>query len=223
MLPLAPLRLPGDSGPAQPPAVEVPWFRVPSDPPGAERVGLRVARGADGRLSRLEADVAVVEIDGREDILVDLSALDRPAVGLRLRFALAAGEDLNARVEVEGSDDLSSWRRLASAQALVELSSGDARLSRDAVAFAPSRLPYLRLRRLDGGAALPVSAVEALPAPDALGSGADAASRQLELTGEADTGTPGRFSYRLPGPLPVTGVNLRLAGRSGVAAVTLWS
>jgi hypothetical protein len=223
MLPLAPLRLPGEPEAIPPPPVEVPWFRVPADASGGERMGLRIARGADGRLSRLEAEVAAVEDEGGEDILADLSALERPATGLRLRFALAPGEDLNARVEVEGSEDLSHWQRLASAQALVDLRSGGSRLTRDAVTFAPSRLPYLRLRRVDGGAALPVGAVEALPAPDAVGMSGDQSSHLVAVNGAAEQGTPGRFGYRLPGPLPVTALNLRLAGRNGVAAVTLWS
>jgi hypothetical protein len=223
MLPLAPLRPTGESEAPPPPPVEVPWFRVPADPSGGEQLGLRIARGPDGRLSRLEAEVAAVEGARGEDVLLDLSALERKIAGLRLRLALAPGEDLNARVDIEGSEDLSHWQRLVSAQALVDLRSGESRLVRDVVAFAPSRLPYLRIRRADGGAALPVEAVEALPASDAEGMSGNQSSHLVEVTGAAEQGTPGRFGYRLPGPLPVTGLNLRLAGRNGVAAVTLWS
>ncbi|HRQ63459.1 MAG TPA: DUF3999 family protein [Xanthomonadaceae bacterium] len=225
MIPLTPIRPPEQELlPVQPSAVPVPWFRVPQpETDGDERIELLIARGADGRLSRLHAEVSPREdTAGAEDVLIDLSMFEVPYDLIEFAFDLAPGEGLNARVDVDGSDDLSDWRRLAHGSALVDLSAGDARLQRHRVELPATSHAYLRVRRSDSQRRLPVAdiAVQAIADPAGI---VPPQTRQLKLSGEAEAEHEGAFLYRSDGPYPVSRVNLRLADRNSVADVVLLS
>lgn len=235
-VPLGPVAQPRQRAQAlQPEPVPVPMFAVPRDAPGAnagDSVALHIARGTDGRLLRLDAEVSPGLADEAPgDLLLDLSAFERPVAALALQLAADSGA-VNARVAVDGSDDLGSWRQVADGQAVVSLSEGGFRLQRTRLEFAPTGFDYLRIRRVDGHRPLPVAAVAAVPAPVEAGLLAPPV-RELLLPGspaEPDDdsrasrdGLAGVFDYEGAGPFPVAAVDVALADRNAIAEVVVSS
>ncbi len=222
-LPLGPLP---DSTPTdQPPTpanIELPMFRVPRPAQaGGESLRLLIERADDGRLRRIETavDSAPAPAAGG-DWLLDLSSVDSPLRGLLLVPAPEVADQLNARVEISGSRDLDRWQAIVPSQAVLSLREGELRLQRLSLPFTEGRWPYLRLRRIDADADLPLTAVLGLPAPP---SATRDDRRQLDLQGVAVAGEPGVFDYRLPGPYPIDRVGVLPADRNALAAVTLVS
>lgn len=213
--------------PAPPAPVEVPLFRVPRETAaGGDRVELHIARGADGRLTRLDATVEPQATQVASDVLLDVSAIQQPVTALRVELDDGAiGDGLNARVEVAGSDDLANWRVLASGLALVSLRDAGLSLERRELEFPRTDLPYLRLRRIDADAALPVRAVLAQPAQQA---GPDTIEvlpprEEFVLRGEAVADAPGQFIFRSSGPFPAERIAVELADANSVAGFVLES
>lgn len=234
-VPLGPVAQPRQRAAAlQPDPVPVPMFAVPRGAPGTtggDAIALHIARGTDGRLLRLDAEVSPAAADAApSDLLLDLSAFERPVSALALHLA-ADGAALNARVAVDGSDDLGSWRQLADGLAVVSLSEGGFRLQRTRLEFPATGFDYLRVRRIDGDRALPVAGVAAVPAPVEAGLLAPPV-RQLLLPGRAadaeDDGAPrealaGVFDYESAGPFPIAAVDVALADRNSIADVVVSS
>jgi hypothetical protein len=225
LIPLMPVRPPEQATqPTQATPVPVPWFRVPqAESGGDERIELLIARGADGRLSRLHAEVSPsADAAVAEDVLIDLSMFEVPYDLILFEFDVAPGGGLNARVDVDGSDDLSHWHRLARGSALVDLSAGDARLQRHRVELPATSHAYLRVRRTDSPQPLPLVDIAAQAVEHPAGV-VPPETQHLKLSGEADAEVRGAFLYRSDGPYPVTRVNLRLADRNSVAEIVLAS
>lgn len=208
---------------ALPAPVELPLFRVPAagSTAAGEDLHLLIERGPDGRLRRLEAaiDVDAASAEGA-DWLLDLGGLTAPVSGLLLALAPSAAGQLDARVELAGSRDLSSWQRIEGPFAVVSLQQGGFRLERLRLGFEALEWPYLRLRRVDQGATLPLASVHAelaprLALPDQRLS--------LHLQGAPAADGPGVFEYRLGGPFPVERVSVELAERNSVAEVVVES
>lgn len=200
----------------------VPMFVVPrATRDGVERPTLLIERDADGRLRRLDAELAPLATDGSaSDLLLDLSALDAPVVALDLAIAPDAGR-VSARVDVEGSRDLSSWRGLVRDQAVVSLNDNGVRLERLRLEFTATSLPYLRLRRVDGNAPLPIAAVNAqrarrtaLPEP---------ARENFTLVGTPGGPMAGAYEYASAGPFPIDRIAVELAERNAVSRVVVES
>jgi hypothetical protein len=209
---------------APPAPVALPLFRIPR--PGAtgaagDDLRLLIERGPDGKLRRLEAAVDAGATTGPvSDWLLDLGALPAPVNGLRLALDAAAGGQLDARVELQGSRDLASWQRIDDVFAVVSLQQGGFRLERLRLGFAPVEWPYLRLRRVDRDDTLPLAAVTAdlaqrVAVPDQ--------RLALRLQGAPAAEGAGTFEYRLAGPFPIERVTVELAERNSVAEVIVES
>lgn len=206
-----------------PTPVALSLFPVPRAVRGGdgERLTLFVAKDGDGRLRRLDAELAPPDpVDAPQDLLLDLSALDSDVVGLQLALAADTAR-LSARVDVEGSSDLSNWRGLARDQAVVSLNENGVRLERLRIEFAATDLPYLRLRRVDSNASLPLASAHALRARRTLVP--EPARESFNLAGESGKEQPGAFEYRSAGPFPIERVAIELAERNAVARVVLES
>ena len=206
-----------------PTPVALPLFPVPRAARGGdgERLTLLVAKDVDGRLRRLDAELSPTDPDDApQDLLLDLSALDGDVVGLQLALA-ADTSRLSARVDVEGSNDLSNWRGLARDQAVVSLNENGVRLERLRIEFAATDMPYLRLRRVDSDTSLPLASVQALRARRTLVP--EPAREGFDLVGESDKALPGAFEYQSAGPFPIERLAIELAERNAVARVVLES
>ena len=210
--------------PPPPQPVEVALFRVPKPVAADESIELHIARGADGKLSRLDAEIGGASVPAAaQDLLLDLSAIDAPVTSLQVQFDALPAEGVNARVEIAGSDDLARWSTLATNLAVVSLHENGLTLERTALEFPATESPYLRLRRTDTDAALPLRAVQAFPIRRAAVTVVEPARQSFTLQGRALSEEPGSFEYLAAGPYPVERVAIELADRNSVASFVLES
>lgn len=215
VVPHALLRSPAsESKPAAPIAMTFfPLYGPPGRP--VNDLALRVERKPDGSLSALvtpgERRAAGRRLLG---YVIDASAA---AVAAReLRFDWPAGpEGTSLNVRVEASDDLRTWRALASGS-LVVLRQGDLLLERRAIELPPVREKYFRVTwhpaeeefKLAGVAAVPVDATSESP------------RAWLRVAGVAGA-KPGEFVFELPGALPVDRLRFELPNENTVVSVSL--
>ena len=134
------------------PAFALPAGAAPSSADGP--LNLRIERDADGRVRSIGADVGAANAKtsgAPEDYLVDAGKLDAPIDNLRLDWDAAAGS-VNAQYAISASDDLQSWRSIATSANVLSLARDGNRLDRHDIAITGTRAKYLRLRRVDSGA-----------------------------------------------------------------------
>ena len=173
---------------------------------------------------RLRADAAgtVVDIRSRdgtpvsgarvEGYLVDTGEFDKPLVGLTIRFP--DDGNVNARMRVDASNDLASWRTVVASAPLLSLAYDGRRLLRNRIEFAPLRVRYLRLTWLT-------------PKPPALESvQGDVGDRLLEpprrvrkAAGVAEKDDPNAFVFDVGGVLPLERLTLELPELNTVVPV----
>jgi hypothetical protein len=155
-----------------------------ASPAGDDAIRLHIERGADGKLRRLDAEVggvvpaqtgpltaiggARMAVGGRaasiagvapattsqRDLLLDASSIKEPLGGLRIDWD-ENGADVTAQFALSASDDLQSWHSVLASATVLRLNQDGNRLDRHEIALAATRAAYLRLRRIDDGAALP--------------------------------------------------------------------
>lgn len=208
-----------------PPAtwVDVPLFRVPraGAGDGGDRIELHIARGSDGRLSRLDAAIEPVAAAAAQDVLLDVSVVAAPVTALQLQLEPLPDTGLDARVEVAASDDLANWQTLAAGQAVVSLREAGLSLERTRIELPATTLPYLRLRRIDREVTLPLRAVQALPQRSTLAL--LPAHQSFVLQGRELPDPPGSFEYRSAGPFPIERIAIALADANSVSGYVLES
>ncbi|HSE11657.1 MAG TPA: DUF3999 family protein [Rudaea sp.] len=213
---------------------ELAQFATPLLAPGGsagEKLSLHVERGPDGRLRRLDAEVGAADAksDGRVvvgagDVLLDASALKAPIDSLWLDWD-ETGTGVIAHFDVAGSDDLQTWRVLASGATVMSLQQDGNKLARHQIALGAARVKYLRLQGVDNEqrpAGLRVRArtvaQSTLTQPALVWLEA-----QAEATIPAANGGPAMFTYRLPAPLAIDAIKLELAGVNSLARVRVAS
>ena len=134
-----------------------------------------------------------------------------PASGIVARFAVEAG------------DDLEHWRGVGNGTVLV-LEQQGARLERRDIALGGMRAKYLRLRRLDDGAAITGLAVEARSVEHGRAAPSRVWASHRRSAGRPMTPPPAgttRFDYTLAAALPVDIARIELANDNALAEVTL--
>jgi hypothetical protein len=172
---------------------------------------------------RIDADRKVVDIRSRdgtpvsgsrvEGYLIDIGELDKPLVGLTIQLHDAG--DVNARMRVDASDDLASWRIVVASAPLLSLTYDGRHLVRNRIEFAPLRARYLRLTWLT-------------PGPPALNMvQGDVGNRLVEpprrvrkATGVAEQENPNAFVFDLRGVLPAERLTLELPELNTVVPVS---
>lgn len=180
-----------------------------------EDLALHVERKTDGTLS------AVVTPGNRRapgrrllGYVVDASAAT--AATRELRFDWPAGpEGTSVSLRVEASDDLKSWRVLASGP-LIALRQGELLLERRAIELPPTKAKYFRVAwrpsddelKLTGVSTVPVDAVSEAP-------------RSWSRVAAAAGAKPGEYVFELPASLPVDRLRFELPSENTVASVTL--
>lgn len=136
--------------------LELPLFpihRLPeksSDSGGA--ISLHVERDAQGSVVDIRVPGTPEGPSARTYLaayVLDASALTQPASQLRLALDFGT-ETFTTRVQVEASDDLSSWHTIASGAVLGQLSHAGQSIQRSQIGLAPTRAKFLRLTWSDG-------------------------------------------------------------------------
>ena len=171
---------------------------------------------------RTDATGTVVDIRSRdgmpvsgsrvEGYLIDTGELDKPLVGLTIQ--LHDADDVNARMRVDASDDLGSWRTVVASAPLLSLTYDGRRLLRYRIEFGPLRARYLRLTWLT-------------PGPPALKMvQGDVGNRLLEpprrvrkVVGVPEKENPNAFVFDLGGVLPAEQLTLELPELNTVVPV----
>lgn len=190
---------------------------------GASDLRLVIDRDADGRLRRIDAGEQSSTPAAAREWLLDASAFDHPLDRLLLKWQ-APDAGIVARVTVEASDDLETWRSAGKATVL-RLEQDGAKLERRDVALGGVRAKYLRLRRLDDGPALTGLAVDAITVEHGRAMPErrwiDAVSTKVapEPHARPDITT---FQYALPAPLPIDSARVELASDNALAAIELF-
>ncbi len=193
------------------PAVALPIFPV-------------LATGAQPRSDldvqvRSNSDGTIVSVQGRQrgaaappratSWLLDASQLQRPMRALVLEWDVGPGTEL-ATVHVEASDDLKSWRTLASRAPLLRLEQAGQRLEQPRVEISGARAKYLRISAEP--AAFVLRAVQA--EPEEVVKTVPRLTRSVAAT----PGTkPGEYLFDLGARLPVEAVRVVLPTPNSVA------
>lgn len=204
----------------------VPWFALPAVAQGSgEGLSVQVEKNTDGSL-RLRADVAGQSAGALPSTpsgtwLIDTGLnTDDPQQLLALAFDFAGdGQDFTARLSVDASDDLESWRTVVTDASVLRLQQNGQVLLRRQIDLNGQTARYLRLKRQDGNAALPLAAVQlqvrsaqAQPVPARQSLAAELISRDGRT-----------YFYRLPVRIPIEQINLRLPQDNTVITATLSS
>jgi hypothetical protein len=180
-----------------------------------EDLALRVERKPDGTLSAVVAP-GERRAAGRRLLGYVIDASAATTAMRELRFDWPAGPEGTAvNVRIEASDDLKSWRTVASGP-LIVLRQGELLLERRAIELLPTKAKYFRVGwrpadeefKLTGVAAVPVDAT------------ADTARSWLRVAGAAGA-KPGEFVFEWPGSLLVDRLRFELPNENTVASVAL--
>ena len=199
--------------PAPPPVARtaLPAYPLRVDAPASDLGDFTLSLRSGGGATTLEVrarDGRAVRGTRVAGVVLDASALEQPIQALVL--TPAGDADVNARVRVEASDDLASWRVVASGAPILRLRVDNRTLMRDRVPLAGLRARYFR-----------ISSDDALPLLDLGGADAETGTAPpprarpvRELAGTYVD--PGAFEYDAQGPFDVAAIDLRLAAPNTV-------
>lgn len=206
--------------------VTLPLLALPAAASNAPASDLRLVidRDADGRLRRIDAgeQTATAAKPEVRDWLLDASAVDRAIDSLVLAWS-APATGVVARFSVEASGDLQTWQPAGSGTVLV-LEQDGVRLERHEIALGGVRAKYLRLHRLDDGAALGGLGAQARSvergrmAP--MRGWLDATLAAAPAKIEAPAGMA-RFDYTLASALPIDVARIELVNDNALAPLAL--
>lgn len=212
--------------------VTLPAFALPQAARSTdEGLRLHLERDSAGRLHRLDAETVASAPTATTDYVLDASAVRGDVDALQLQWRDDGG-DVNAQFAVDASDDLQRWQTLVAAATVLDLHQGTARLSRRTIPLSGAHANYLRLRRIDQGAALPELTVQArtrlresasVPARrwiavPFVGTAVDTAANANEARAPAAT-----YTYRLPAPLAAEAARIELGSDNSIARLNLSS
>lgn len=204
---------------APPAGVTLPLFPLRA-PAGAEAEGLdiRVQRAADGTIVNIAArDASPGDRDRLAGYLIDASAFKGPLQALEL--ALAGTGDLVARVRVEASDDLATWRTLAADAPVVRLTAEDQRLTATRVLLPAQQAKYLRLSWPAKGPVVELTDVQAQSPATVV----EPTRLWVSAQGIAAKERPGAYDFDAGGRFPAERIRVVLPEPNTVAYVTLLS
>ena len=242
-VPLAPYR-PQTGNVTHEALVDLAIFALPqaagSGPNGDESIRLRIERGTDGKLRRLDADVGATAAGNatpvpaaKEDLILDASSLHASLASLFIDWSNSEA-NVSAQFSISGSDDLQQWRTLVASATVLRLRQDGNVLNRHEIALNGARAAYLRLHRLDDGPALAALDIRARtvaqstatqPARLWLAAQLDGSDTQhLDHTLAAGDGQhPVAYRYHLPAELAIDAIRLELADDNSLARVNVLS
>ena len=199
-----------------PPATPLAMFALYSAPPtreGTSRLDIRVKSGRDGTI------VSVHESGRREAgqrpvaWLLDATQLKPPSRYVIVDWNSGPGLEV-ARITIEASDDLLSWRTVASHAPVLRVEQGGREVSQRKVDVGYVKAKYLRLTAEPSQFVL--RSVSAEPA-----ASTRPAPRLITTAAGKPGAKPGEFVYDLGARLPVESVRLKLGEVNSVAPFAL--
>jgi hypothetical protein len=181
-------------------------------------LSMRVERNAAGSVIRLDEKVGAP--NGRQLLgyLIDASQLKVPLRALELEVK---GEDYSAKVDVEASDDLATWRPLATQAALLALHYGGERIEQRRIEFSPlspRQTKYLRITWHAMPAEARLAALRAEPGEEQVDT-----PRQWEAVTGQPGGKPGEYLFDTRGQFPTDRLRFELPQANTVAPLQVFS
>jgi hypothetical protein len=149
--------------------------------------------------------------------LVDLTKLDNTLHAIELGWQRPP-DGFAAKLRVDASDDLGSWRTLVAAAPLVDLEVAGQQLQQKRVELPAQKVKYLRLSWVPQAAAALPELASASGEP--VGRMTEAA-REWYLADSAMGGKPGEYLFDLRGQQPIDRVRLHLPDPNTVVQVEL--
>ena len=128
------------------PAVEVPWFPLPTGKALAGDIASISEIAADGSLRRVVMTGAGAAA-ASSDYLIDTSRLRQPVRSLQVSWQAGQGP-FDRAYRVAASDDLRAWRTVQEEGHLVDLQNNGARILEDRIELDDVQARYLRLQSL---------------------------------------------------------------------------
>jgi hypothetical protein len=175
-------------------------------------LALSVRRGAEGTSVDVRTrDGGSVQPQRLAGYLVD--AGERKDAFAALRLTPAATSNVDVRVRVDGSDDLATWRTLASGAPLLALEYRGQRLARDRVALSGAPARYLRITFAPPATVLELASARGEEAARAV----EAPRQWRDAEGVADRDHPGDYTFDIGGVFPVDRVTVALPEINTVA------
>lgn len=198
--------------------VALPFFPVyGEDEKQLDNLSLRVERRPSGTIVRLDERPGTKASRRLLAYLVDATALRDPVGALELD--VKSGVAYAANVSVEASEDLSSWRMLATRAPLLALRHGGATLEQRRIEFAARKPKYFRISWGGMPADAELRALRAQP-----GEARIEAARQWEgVAGRSLMDKVGDYAFDTQGLFPVDRVRLELPQPNTVVQVQLFS
>ncbi len=180
---------------------------------------LLVERDGEGRLRLGTAQVPPTTTTARAWLL-DVDAFADGIDALHLAWARPV-DGVFARFAVDAGDDLQAWRTLRADAAIALLEQAGTRIERRTIRLDGQHARYLRLRRLDDGPALEGFAVDVERL--ARSTRQREAVRWIPAEAVAGDDATSGFAYRLPARVPIEGLRVALAGDNSAAELVLSS
>jgi hypothetical protein len=197
----------------------LPLFPLPEPATGSETAaGVNIELGEGGAVVAVRGPVA--NAPGETGYLIDASGYPHQPAELALSWP-AETPDFVARLQVEASDDLNSWRTLVAASTLAALHTDGQRVLLDRIELPPVQARYLRLRRLGGTDPLTLDSVRTR-ARIAI----DPVRHWLSLTGTPKkAGTPNKDTYEFTanGRFPIDRIEATLERETFLIEARLYS
>jgi hypothetical protein len=200
-------------------AVELPFFplRAESARQDLGDLAMTIRRTAAGTTVDLATrDGKAVAPERLAGYLVDASEAKEPLAALTM--SLPPSANITARVRVDASDDLVSWRTLVAGSPLLALEFGGRRLTRDRIELPPSTAKFLRVTFETGQATAEFASVRGEAADHAV----EAPRQWRDVTGTPVRDQPGAFEFDLGGTFPIDRVTLLLPEQNTVAPTQLF-
>lgn len=200
---------------------EAEWRAVPSFPMAEPQTGApaktQITLGPDGAVLEVSGDTTSRLATTAH--LVDVSGLDEVLTRVSLSWQAAPDVSFLARVSIQGSDDLNSWRTFVASAALAQLQRDSHTLTQNEIELpAGTRAKYLRISWPKELAAVMLTSVRVRPRL----TEAQAEIRWRTLTAERVEPT-GVARYDAGALLPIQYVDIEFADPTDTATVTIRS
>ncbi len=181
--------------------------------------GVEIRRTPDGALVSVGTRTAWREGEALSALVLDMAAAAPGSSVDQLRLTLPAETTRYvARLRVEASDDLKTWRELAESHVSWMASGDGATLAADRIAFAPQQFRYARIRWLEGKpirfAAIGADTVHTTAQPTPL---------ETVTLAAAPGRNPGELLYPSAPAIPVQRIGLQFAENNVSLPVELGS
>ncbi len=185
-------------------AVALPLFALRGDAAQALRdVRVRIESGG-ASVSVATPAVAAGASPPIAAYIVDGRSVKSPLDAFELRW-VATEAQFAGQLEIEASEDLGRWRRVASGS-IANLTAGAARLVENRIELPPTASRFWRLSWSGAAAPFVLEGVSARPA----GERPEIARANTAATGVPAPGRPGEYDFDLGAALPVERINVAL-------------